>query len=263
MDLVGARLKKIRLEKGITLEEAHKKTKIHLNILKAIEEGGVDNLNPVYIKGFIKIYCKFLGVDYKDYIPDYKDLKAPIKQDQDVAPGKKNKPISFIKSTSLKIDSFKPRTKFRIVFIIVLILVFSAGMFKLGKFLSYRRAFKSEKVKQGPVQAKVKQKSPVVKLDKKDSQLLANPTIQGVRVVVSAKDDCWMQVKVDGKIFLRGVLKKGRFETWQAKEKIELFLSSAGSVSLEANGKFFGSLGRKGQVLKDVVITREGLTVGQ
>ena len=63
----GAELKKIRLEKGIRLEEIHKKTKIHINILKAIEGDSLTDLNPVYLRGFIKIYCNFLGLDPKDY----------------------------------------------------------------------------------------------------------------------------------------------------------------------------------------------------
>ena len=69
----GVRLKKVRLERGISLEEAHKKTKIHLDILKALEEDSVVNLNPIYVKGFLKIYCNFLKVDPREYITDYKE----------------------------------------------------------------------------------------------------------------------------------------------------------------------------------------------
>src|SRR3989338_7892361 len=75
MESAGAKLKSARLQKGLSLEEAHKKTKIHLNILKAIEEDSLINFSPVYIKGFLKIYCKFLGVDPRDCMPDYKEQK--------------------------------------------------------------------------------------------------------------------------------------------------------------------------------------------
>ena len=37
-DSAGEKIKSARLQKGLSLEEVHKKTKIHLNILKAIEE---------------------------------------------------------------------------------------------------------------------------------------------------------------------------------------------------------------------------------
>lgn len=36
IETAGARLKKIRQERGISLEDLQKKTKIHLNVLRAI-----------------------------------------------------------------------------------------------------------------------------------------------------------------------------------------------------------------------------------
>jgi len=70
----GERLKKIRADKGIGLEEVAERTKVPLNILRAIEEGEFINLEPVYINGFIKIYCKYLGIDPSDFI---KGLQKP------------------------------------------------------------------------------------------------------------------------------------------------------------------------------------------
>ncbi len=78
MESAGARLKKLRLQKGLSLEEVHKQTKIHLDILKAIEEDSLVNFSPVYIKGFLKIYCKFLGVDPRDCVSDYKEPRPKV-----------------------------------------------------------------------------------------------------------------------------------------------------------------------------------------
>lgn len=76
MESAGARLKKLRLERGFDLEEVQKKTKIHLNILRSIEEDNFINISPVYLKGFLKLYCQFLGVDPKDYLVDYKEAET-------------------------------------------------------------------------------------------------------------------------------------------------------------------------------------------
>ena len=46
MESAGERLKKIRLERGLSLEQVHKATKVHLNVLKAIEEDNLVNFNP-------------------------------------------------------------------------------------------------------------------------------------------------------------------------------------------------------------------------
>jgi len=87
-----AELKKIRLAKGIRLEEVHKKTKIHINILKAIEGDGLTNLNPVYLKGFIKIYCNFLGVDPKEYSLEPPKERKPQPEPSVVPAKEKGKP---------------------------------------------------------------------------------------------------------------------------------------------------------------------------
>lgn len=80
-------------------------------------------------------------------------------------------------------------------------------------------------------------------------------------MTISAKEDCWIKVKSDGRLLYHGVLKKGRSDSWQAKEKINLFLANAGVVDLNVNGQVITSLGRRGQVINDIVITKSGLTV--
>jgi hypothetical protein len=77
-----------------------------------------------------------------------------------------------------------------------------------------------------------------------------------------AKEDCWVHLKIDGRVVFHGILKKGKFESWQAKEKIEFSLGNAWAVELELNSKPIPVLGRRGQALKNIVITREeGLIV--
>lgn len=254
METVGERLKKLRLEKGISLEEVHKKTKIHLSVLRAIEEDGLINFSPVYIKGFIKIYCKLLGVDPKDYIPDYKELRSvlPVSRAD-------KKPLSLFKTISVKLVSLKDNTRIKIkpVFMLILMLIFlSVGLFNLGRVVFLRRAFFSQKTK--PALSSIVAKTEG-KAEKSQSEKFK---ISGpMRLDIRAKDDCWIHLKIDGRVVFQNILKKGRAESWQAKDKIELSLGNAGAVDLQVNGKLISNLGKKGQVLKNILITREGLTI--
>jgi hypothetical protein len=84
-----------------------------------------------------------------------------------------------------------------------------------------------------------------------------------IRLGLLAKEDCWVKVTVDGKTVFQTVLFRGRTENWTARDKIDLYLSSAGGVELEVNGSRIPSLGRKGQVLKNIVISKDGLKVGK
>ncbi|MCX7661156.1 MAG: DUF4115 domain-containing protein, partial [Candidatus Omnitrophica bacterium] len=89
-----------------------------------------------------------------------------------------------------------------------------------------------------------------------------NLFLETIRLGIRAEEDCWLELKVDGQIVFRGILKKGKYESWQAKEKIEFSLGNAGAVKLELNGELLPSLGKKGQSLKDVLISKEkGLVV--
>ena len=249
MESSAATLKKIRQELGISLEEAQKKTKIPLNILKAIEGDSLTDLNPVYLKSFLKIYCKFLKVDPKECIPDYKETPSP--------------PANITvtknpKTTLRKSDFFKTaviKYKKPLVFILIIIVVV-LGLYNLGKFVSSRRRPNLIKARTLPVPERKQAKK-----GNKVSALNRKYTASGIKLGIRSRENCWVDLKVDGRVVFRRVLEKGRFETWQAKDKIELSLGNAGAVELEVNGQRFLNLGRRGQALKGIMITREGLNI--
>jgi hypothetical protein len=87
------------------------------------------------------------------------------------------------------------------------------------------------------------------------------PAMSIQRLTIRAKENCWIQVKIDGRVVFQNILIKGRSETWQAKNRIELSLGNAGVVDLEANGKFISNLGKRGQPLKNILISKEGLSI--
>lgn len=76
---LGERLKNFRSEGRVTLVEVSRETKIPVKYIEMIEEGRYDRLPPdVYVKGFLKAYAEFLGVDPRKIIGLYereKDIK--------------------------------------------------------------------------------------------------------------------------------------------------------------------------------------------
>ena len=253
MESPGARIKKIRLEKGISLEEVQKKTKIHLDILKSLEDDSLINLNPVYIKGFLKIYSKLLGVDPHGYILNYKEPQYALDSILKV----KENPASFLEKISAKFSVLKI-VKLKMVFKVILIAMVIFGLFKLGNFIAHKHVASGKKTKLVAAAVGVPEKkiAPVVNLKRIQN-------LSPIRLGIRAKENCWVRLKADGRMVFQGVLKRGRSENWEAKEKIELSLGNAGAVDLEINGKLIPSLGRKGQVLNNVSVTREGLNIGR
>lgn len=275
METVGVRLKKLRLEKGFSLEEVQKKTKIHPDVLKSIEEDSLVNLNPVYIKGFVKIYCGFLGVDPGEYLSGYKENGKIIPTNK---PSTKDDGLFW--ASGAKKSFFKPQIVVIIVSILALLFL-ALGVVNLVKFISKSRSknprqqlalLKPTKKVEKKAAAKSKAVLPAASKEKKAEIVLPSASAvsgsamnlgSGVRIGLHALDDCWVQARIDGRIIFQNIIKKGRFESWSAKDKVELSLGSAGAVRLEVNGKLIPSLGRKGQVLKNILITKDGLKVGK
>ncbi|MDD2927890.1 MAG: DUF4115 domain-containing protein [Candidatus Omnitrophica bacterium] len=251
---LGTRLKKIRQEKGLSLEDVRKKTKIHLNILKAIEGDSLTNLSPVYLKGFLKIYCNFLGLDPKECNPDHQE-GAPVSSTF-VSPQEEKKtlkPPAFLENATLKWDSLGSHKRIKNIIILALaVIALGAVFFKAGKFIFSRPQTKP----------KIRAQAPVAKFKVAEKIKASGKISEGVSLVISAKENCLVLVKVDGRVVMHRVLEKGRSDSWKAKEKIELSLSNAGAVDLIVNGQRFTKLGRRGQQLKNIVITeKDGLRI--
>ncbi|HLF86547.1 MAG TPA: helix-turn-helix domain-containing protein, partial [Nitrospiria bacterium] len=66
IDNIGECLKKIRREKGISLEDLSSKTRININCLKALEENDFARIPiKVVAKGFLRAYARTLALDEK------------------------------------------------------------------------------------------------------------------------------------------------------------------------------------------------------
>lgn len=73
MSTVGETLAAERRRQGKTLADVEAGTKIMGRMLDAIEHGRYDELpSPVYVKGYLQSYAKFLGMDEKPVLEAYK-----------------------------------------------------------------------------------------------------------------------------------------------------------------------------------------------
>lgn len=69
---IGQELKAERERQGLSIEKVHKDTKIGLEFIKSLENGIVEQLShPVYAKGFVQNYARYLGLDWKKIGNDF------------------------------------------------------------------------------------------------------------------------------------------------------------------------------------------------
>jgi transcriptional regulator with XRE-family HTH domain len=70
---LGERLREIREKAGVSIDEIAKVTKINKKYLKLIEADDYERLpSDVYVKGFLRGYSNFLGLESKDVLKIYK-----------------------------------------------------------------------------------------------------------------------------------------------------------------------------------------------
>ncbi|HST26346.1 MAG TPA: helix-turn-helix domain-containing protein [Gaiellaceae bacterium] len=72
MFAIGSSLKEARLRKGLDLASAAEATKIRSRHLQALEDEQFDVLpGQTYVRGFLKTYADFLGLDGQLYVDEY------------------------------------------------------------------------------------------------------------------------------------------------------------------------------------------------
>ena len=68
---LGQKLEEARNRKGISIREATESTKIRSDYLSSFESGDFNiNLPEVYLRGFVRLYSRFLGLDQEAIVAD-------------------------------------------------------------------------------------------------------------------------------------------------------------------------------------------------
>lgn len=113
---LGDKLRRIRIEKDLSLEEVYKETEIQIKHLEDLEFGRYQDLpGDIYAKAWIRKYAEFLGLDSQDLLVDYKIEKSVSDK---LNSQKKDKNISF----KAKKINLQPSTVIRFIGILLIVL---------------------------------------------------------------------------------------------------------------------------------------------
>ena len=133
---LGEQLKNLRSEGRVTLFEVSRETKIPVKYIEMIEEGKYEKLPPdVYVKGFLRAYAEFLGIEPKKIIKLYereKDIKNNLNGGEKKAPLVKKK-------TRLSHFVVTPRIIIAVSVAVVVIGGFSYLYSQIGRFAAVPR----------------------------------------------------------------------------------------------------------------------------
>lgn len=252
---IGQQLKEARISKSMTLEQIAEKTKLRKDQVLAIEEGNLSKLPAgPYVKGFVKLYYKAVGLEFID------TTAAPT-LDVPVTSRAKTKPM---KRSSLTID-FKG-----IFFLIAFASIISlAAYLTIGYFTTPRNTID---IPEGP---------PII-LDDEDladeeevvdeeevthtkemaiEVIIENSTYyyyvsnqESLDVIVKVNGLCWIDTKVDGNktSFKTGTFSKEEIII-QAQQEVYIRAGYAANITIFINGEeveFSYHQGRKDAIIR-------------
>ncbi len=261
MESIGSILRQRRLERSLSLEEAHQATKITLPNLTALEE---DNFavfpNRVYARAFLRDYSNYLGLDSGELLQRYEE-EWVNKQSEAAAENKVSDQQIKPKSTGRAI---KWGLALTVLVVAVAAFVFAslrptgvrAIIAEAPKALSLFAGKKATAEKEPHVhQAPKPQKAEQAALPKTLEHPVAPkpaPAEQAPKhklvLEVSTIGSAWLEIEADGKIIVRDIVPANWTKTIYADRLIKIRTGNAGAVHLTLNGKKLGPMGPPVQV---------------
>lgn len=238
MQTVGEILRTEREKKGLSIKDIEAGTSIRALYITAIEEDNYGVVpGEVYLKGFIRNYATYLGLDSQQVITVYKQSQAPVSPTvEEVTPEPAVSPKEAPQES-------RPATKRSPVLGLVALLVVALAGGSAWWFLSGDSTPKTEPPKPQTVVTTPAPAAP--------TSPAPAAAVNTTPVTISAKfnENCWIAVSADGKEVYQGTAKLGEILTWQAQQNITIKAGNAGGIDVTHNGQALGKLGEKGEVI--------------
>jgi cytoskeleton protein RodZ len=266
----GARLKKERQQRKITLDEIAASTKIGTRFLRALEEEHFEQLpGGIFNKGFVRAYARHLGIDEEQAIADY--LAAAGAGQLEKKPEEAAQPVVWAEEAS----SGTARVPWGIFAIALLIVAFGFAIwgFHSRESRQQDRATPSPAANRAVPASAASPHRPDLKQSKatESAAQVVPPSEQSVRpasgappaaspeprtaaspaspaqtpvaapgaflVLVKAHGDSWLTITADGKEIMRALLAASKEKSVEARKEIVIKAGSVGALDFSFNGK--------------------------
>jgi len=261
----AAELKKARVDKQITLMDISASTRINLKFLEAMEEGNFGILPQTYVRAFIREYAEAVGYDAKEAMKKYEALRQPKPSPRPVEPAVDAAPPSAPGSMPAAPSDVRPGTivaaflRKNAVFMVVIVL---AAAFVIYLVRPTSDAGVASTISETPFD-NVVQESEAALPKREDPVTLPAVTrpaaVDSLTLEMTTSDSVWMTITLDGGRTLEYLFPPNRRGSWKAKELFAVTMGNAGGAIFKLNGHELGTLGNRGAVVRNVLISESAL----
>ena len=263
LNSVGSILKEARVKKGLSLIDAEKATTIRCAYLDALEQDEYYKLpEEVFIKGMIRNYGNFLGLNGPELVDLYKAEKAGTAIEK-----VKSKGIREVDNVKLNISlkqhrsagsgtnayqgpsSNKQAIAKQIFAGLLGVVILVGGYFGIPKAMELLNSKNEGKPSVVIEVASPEASKPNAEATNKQAAQLA-PVVENVVVEMTAHGKCWLEVNADGVSVFEGMLSAQDTKTFEAKDKLIVKYGNVGVMEVKVNGQPVSMQGEQGVAIK-------------
>lgn len=270
-------LRSSREAKQISLSDISSATKIQLKYLRLIEEGNFSFLPQPYVRAFVRDYAKALQLDSDEVLhrydvlhetmersieaqqPERKTPQASPYAEEDISPPQ----TGFSRSLWLSFRGLLRENVHQRKFVPVIAVVFLVAAVVLVANLT--RDSKKESTVETPFEQIIREKERVTS-GLPDSGMTGTQAASGslafsdsLILEGTTTNQVWMRLLIDDRKPEEYLFSPKVQRTWKAREKFLVTLGDAGGITFRLNGKDLGTLGKPGTVIRNTLITRDGV----
>lgn len=233
-DALGERFRAAREARGLSLSDVAEQIRIRSLYLAAIEDENWSTIGaPVYIRGFLRTYARFLGIDPEEAVAAFNRVHPPA-------------PPQGLTSREPAGEVGAGRRGTLLIWIAGVVAVLLIA-FVVYNELTMRGAQTVANVAPGTATPSL---TPVPATPGSLATPSAVPGVDGANsLALLLSGPSWLRVTVDGNVSMEGTFPAGTSKTFHGKNAL-VRIGNAGAVEIYVDGKDVGKLGKMGDVVE-------------
>jgi cytoskeleton protein RodZ len=252
MPALGERFRAAREARGLSLSEVSEQIRIRSVYLAAIEEENWSAIGaPVYIRGFLRTYARFLGLDPEEVVSAFAAANEPA-----AAASAPNHTSTSRSNRLSESHAQEPSgrgtvllwTASLVAVLLIAFVVYNELTMRNRGTVASDAAVPAPALPSNSVAASAA--AGVAPLPSATVAAALSPGLDGAKslaLVLSAPS--WLRVTVDGSVSMEGIFPAGTAKTFHGKIAL-VRIGNAGGVEVYVDGKDLGKLGKSGDVVQ-------------
>lgn len=240
---IGGRLRQARQERGLSLHDVARVTRLSISVLRAIERNDFASLpGGIYRKGYLRSLAREVGLDPEQIAADYDEEFAPVAT-----------PVVVSRKAGREhqwVTQLTPSSR-RSVVTLAISIALAIGWFAWRDAVDPALPAAAELIPAPPQLATAAAPTAIYKATESAGGMTAAARIDvPLRIEISVTGRCWVAAESDGVRALYRIVESGERVVLEGRRLISLRLGNAGSVTLSINDGPHRPAGGDGEVVE-------------